>query len=285
MKQPIVFVMVAILMAMPFAGSNAFANEVVLNANLVPVCGLNNITSFPMGTLISGQISDEKLVTISATSDTNARAEIEVQASDWIGTDISATGTLTLTTVSVGAAVTVSGNTYSGVDGEIDGNYQFSIGSDDEATATNLVASMNADDRFTADRWVASASGNIVTITATVAGEPGNNISLSGDTSIQSSSPTLSGGSDGDDLVHLQSDATKYNVTFEGTNPFGELYPDKTAMKINTESAVLGTTTFQNSATVDILMALQVSADGNLENLPYSGGLTQTLTFTTSCNA
>lgn len=190
-KQPIVFVMVAILMAMPFAGSNAFADTVVLNANLDSVCGLGSIAPVEMGSLIPGQIGAEAELVISQDPNANVSAEFEISGTDW---------------------------------------------TDDEPEV--------------------------------------------------------------DATVHMQSEVTRFNFTFDGTSSLTPNDPDavpsvtneskyvsKTAIGADGAIQTLGTTQFNAGNHLDIRLALQLSGDGTLENLPYVGDLKQTLTFTLTCNA
>lgn len=84
----------------------------------------------------------------------------------------------------------------------------------------------------------------------------------------------------GDGQVHLNSEVTRFAITTDGTTNAEVTYVEKVSF-----GTVDVSTTLSNTVTpaFDTNLYLQISADGTLKNMPYSGPLEQTLTFTSSC--
>lgn len=112
---------------------------------------------------------------------------------------VKASGTFTLDTVVATDAVSINGVSFACVASGATGN-QFNIGADDDGTATNLAAAINASSTALVSGYVtASASGAVVTVTAARAGLQGNAIAIaSADATITASGARLEDGSDGD---------------------------------------------------------------------------------------
>jgi phage tail sheath gpL-like len=114
---------------------------------------LNNIVSFITGAFTGS----EKGASSSAAP--SVAISIEGQAT-------AASGTFTLDTVIATDAVSINGVTFTGVASGATGN-QFNIGADDDETAENLAAAINASVTALVSGYVtASASGAVVTVTA-----------------------------------------------------------------------------------------------------------------------
>lgn len=109
-----------------------------------------------------------------------------------------ASGTFTLDTVIATDAVSINGVTFTGVASGATGN-QFNIGADDDETAENLAAAINASaSALVNEHVVASAAAAVVTVTAKWPGASGNAITIaSADLTITASGARLEGGTDG----------------------------------------------------------------------------------------
>ena len=109
------------------------------------------------------------------------------------GATVKATGTLTLASVVATDAFAIGGTTLTGV-AAAPTTSQFLIGADDEETAQNIAAAIALNPTIAA-LVTASASAEVVTVTAVAAGTAGNAITLtSADATIAPSAATLLGG-------------------------------------------------------------------------------------------
>lgn len=296
-KQAIVFAIIAILMAMPFAGSSAFGASVEATANLGKVCGLVSGQPVELGVFYPGLVGEEAEFTISQSSDTNAPFNVLIGGSNWVGGTASATGTITLSSAVVGNMVTVNGLEYTGIAGSKgNDNTKFSIDTSNTAAATDLADSIAKDVRtgitVPALDVTATSSETIITVTAATPGIIGNGITMAktGEL-IVLSGDNLEGGLDADGLIHLDSNVTKFSASFDGTTALTggdndlQKYGAKTAIGSTESPKPMGTTEYTlGDDPRDIHVAIQITGDGTLQNLPYLGPLTQTLTLTASCS-
>jgi phage tail sheath gpL-like len=106
-----------------------------------------------------------------------------------------ATGTFTLDTVIATDAVSINGVTFTAVASGATGN-QFNVGADDEETAENLAAAINASvTALVAGYVTAEAAGAVVTITSAFPGLAGNQTTIaSADATIVASGERLEDG-------------------------------------------------------------------------------------------
>lgn len=111
------------------------------------------------------------------------------------GYEVRASGTFTLDTVVATDAITINGVTFTAVASGATGN-QFNVGADDEETAANLAAAINASvTALVAGYVTASAAGEVVTVTSAFYGTAGNQTTIaSADATIVASGARLTGG-------------------------------------------------------------------------------------------
>ena len=115
---------------------------------------------------------------------------------------VQASGTLTFDTVIATDVITVNGVTLACVASGADAT-EFNLGSDDEESAANAAAAVNASaNAGLAGIVTASSAGDVVTITAVKAGLGGNAITIaSADSTITAGAAKLAGGLEGDTEV------------------------------------------------------------------------------------
>lgn len=113
-----------------------------------------------------------------------------------------ASGTFTFSSVIATDTFDVNGVTFTCVSSGATGN-QFNVGADDEESAANAAAAVNASaTALVTDNVVATSSGAVVTITARYAGTLGNCITIAdADSTITTSGARLTGGSDGTEFA------------------------------------------------------------------------------------
>lgn len=111
------------------------------------------------------------------------------------GQATAASGTFTLASVVATDVCSINGVNFTCVASGATGN-QFNVGADDDETATNLAAAINASVTALVTGVVtASASGDVVTVTAVQKGLVGNSIAIaSADATITVSGARLTGG-------------------------------------------------------------------------------------------
>jgi len=279
--QPTIFVFAALLMVMPLANSNAFGQSTGIS-NLNPSCGIDVPGSIDMGSISDGADGIEEVIsTINATG--TQSSILDVVAGDWEGVGSNATGVVTLVNVASSETITLNGLVYTAVTGTKSGNTQFSIDTSDSAAATDLTASINADTRSgTTDDISAEVFDNVIVVYAATVGTGGNAITMA--EAVTDAGTTVSGstlsGAENAGIVHMQAETTKYAITTDSTSSTGATYAQKTNFAADSVSKVLSSTVTPAN---EVSLSLQVSGDGTLENMSYSGTLTQTLTFTATC--
>lgn len=111
------------------------------------------------------------------------------------GQATAASGTFTLNTVIATDAISINGVTFTCVASGATGN-QFNVGADDDETAENMAAAINASaTALVSTQVTASASAAVVTITAKIKGYAGNAVTIaSADATITASGARLTGG-------------------------------------------------------------------------------------------
>ena len=151
------------------------------------------------------------------------------------------------------------------------------------AAATDLAASINSRDAAAMD---ATGQLNAVLLRTDARGTAGNAFTLTegvanAGTTVFPTGGTL-GGAEAAGVVHMQSEATKFVITTDGSTNAGIAYSAKNPIG---QAAVNTLLTANVDTDQDVRLYMQISGDGTLENLPYDGALTQVLTFTVTCNA
>lgn len=274
-KIPIIIVFAASLMSMPFANVDVFGDG---DATLDPSCPVTIPGSINMGSFSIGTDGTEVLSTM-ATPGT-VGGTLELSAGDWKGVGLSAKGTIVVSGIVADETVTVNSLVYTAVAGVKSGNTEFSIDTSDTAVATDLTASINSRDSTAV---TATQNLNAILLKADAPGTPGNAFTLAetvGDAGTTVSGATFAGG-EAIGVVHMQAEATKYVITTDGTANAAVSYASKNAIGVDGVNTLL---TANVDVANDVKLYMQISGVGTLENLPYSGALTQVLTFTVTCN-
>lgn len=283
----IVFAFAAILMAMPLANSNAFGDSATSTVD--PLCGFTPPVSISLGTITRGSVTDETLTTFVPTATSTASSTISITATDWIGDGDRASGTLTFVDVTSAevAAATVNLLDYDAVTGTAADNTEFSIDGDAKDDAAALAFAIN--DRDTLVRASTSATA-VVTVLAETRGNaipvvPQNSYPLAGATGITAGTATLTGGGD-NSIQHMLSSVTQVKVDTTATTSSGgasgTAYNDASKISLAattvTKEIVTGTDPDE-----DMEIVFHITGISSLNNLPYDGPLTQTLTFSVVC--
>jgi len=265
----------ASLMSMPFANVDVFGDG---DATLDPSCPVTIPGSINMGSFSIGTDGTEVLSTM-ATPGT-VGGTLELSAGDWKGVGSSAKGTIVVVGIVATETVTVNSLSYQAVAGAKSGDTQFSIDTSDTAAATDLAASINSRDGAAV---TATQNLNAILLKADTVGTAGNAFTLAED--VADAGTTVSGatfaGGEASGVVHMQAEATKFVITTDGTTNAGITYANKNAIGVDGVNTLL---TANVDVANDVKLYMQISGVGTLENLPYSGALTQVLTFTVTCN-
>lgn len=278
-KHAIIFAFASLLLAMPLANS-AFADG---DANLDPTCGVTTPTTIDLGSFSLG--ADGGNVESSMATTGSQAGTLEVVAGDWLGVGQPSRGSILLVGVATGDSFTINGLAYNavatlGVAGD------FVPGATDTLTATALEAVIDADVRSgTTDDVVSTADENMLFLEAVTVGTAGDAITLVetvSDAGTLISGATFSGG-EATAVKHMESTATKYTITTDGSISTGQTYAQKTALAADTVLKVLTIPAELTAPGTNVRMSLQISGVGTLLALPYDGALDQTLAFTVSC--
>lgn len=112
-----------------------------------------------------------------------------------LGNTAKATGTFTLTSVVATDVITINGVSFTAVASGATGN-QFNVGADDDETAENLAAAINASVTALVSGYVtATSEAEVVTVTSAFYGTAGNMTTIaSADATIVASGARLTGG-------------------------------------------------------------------------------------------
>jgi len=265
----------AILVAWPLTATNAFGDG---DATLDADCPVTIPASINMGNFAIGADGTEVLSTMA--TDGTVGGTLELSAGDWKGVGTSAKGTIVVVGIVATETVTVNSLVYTAVAGAKSGNTQFSIDTSDTATATDLAASINSRDGAAV---TAVQQLNAILLKADTLGTGGNSFTLA--ETVTDAGTTISGatfaGAEATGVVHMQAEATKFVITTDGTTNAGVAYASKTAIGVDGVNTLL---TANVDIANDVKFYMHISGVGTLEALPYSGALTQVLTFTVTCN-
>jgi hypothetical protein len=275
-KNTVIFAFAALLIGLPLANSNAFGDgDASLDAN----CGVTIPPSINMGSFAVDADGTEVLSTMATTG--TVGGTLELSANDWIGVGTAARGSITLVNVLSTETFTVNSLAYTAVSGVKSDNTEFSIDTSMTAAATDLAASINARD---AAAMGATGNLNAVLLKTDALGTAGNAFTLA--ETVTDAGTTISGstlsGAEAAGVVHMQSEATKFVITTDGTTNSAVAYSAKNVIGQDSINTLLTATTDPAN---DVNLYMQISGVGTLENLPYDGALTQVLTFTVVCNA
>lgn len=279
----------SIMVAMPFstANSKAFAEETT--ALIVGSCGYNVPASLAFASITPGTTTtlSASFTDWSVVADKNGSSRILVEGSDWVGLGDRAEGSITVVGIAEDETVEVRGVTYTAKDAPSLATEFLSGATNDLDSAESLATKIRANDSLVRT----STSGtNVVTIQAETRGNglgsPQNGYSLAEavtDAGTLVSGANLSGG--GSNVqTHLVAENTKYAITTDNTAPT-TTYGSMTAFKTAAAAAVapkemIGGTDVSNP----IKLNLGIDVTSALTNLPYEGTITQTLTFTITCD-
>lgn len=291
-NRTVVITFAALLMVMPLASSNVFAtehrnNDMEGTADLLAVCGIFVSENIDFGQIAPGVDSKEVDASVTTRNSSIDGFGISVTGSDWIGTDSGpASGEITVSNVLVGNTVVIGDITYIAVaQGEAlnpvtPTSAEFNINSENDVTTVNLASAISSADAGTT-MTISQPKDGKFTVTAIEVGDSGNSILFASESNPStisvSGSGTLEGGTDG--VTHLLADVTKFSFTTDGTTVEASDYASKTSS--------LGVTPVDltTDAQIDqnIALKFQITTFDTLKAMPYSGDLTQQITFTTTC--
>ena len=273
-KNTAIFAFVALLMALPLVSSNAFgAGEVTIPGT----CGFTAPAAIDMGTLTSNVIGTETAAFAFGTTGSTF-GSLEVSAGDWLAAGSSAVGSISLDTVIITDAVLVDDQTFTATAATQDST-NFIVGGTDIVTAANLATAINLN---ALDDATATATENVVLVRTVTLGTAANSVVLStGDTTITIGAGGFGGAVAATTKV-MESEVTRFSITITGVDPVTSAYADKSneAMPLDTAGdLVLVPLT---DPAFDTKMRFHLTGVGTIL-IPYSGDLTQTLTFSAVC--
>lgn len=275
----VIMLFAAMLVAMPFASFNAFAADVVIPG----ICGVTVPGTIDIGTLTVG-IEGTETAAITITTDGNTPGTFEVNPTDWIGNGNEATGNLELASVLDAQTVTINSILYTAEDdGVTTGEAIFAVDGTDAQAATSLATQINADTR--AVDVGATAIGNVVLLRSDAIGVAANNIPLLASAgTITLSGATMDNG-DAQGATIMASTVTRISfTTTTGVDPT----PSNYAAKSDNAFPAAGVTDpiiAETDPTNDIKMRFHLTGvGGTILDTQYDGGITQTITFSTTCN-
>jgi len=276
-----VCVMILSLIAIPLT-TNAFSQQIENKVRLGGTCGVDISEDIDFGTLTPGAIHPEVQTSFKTSGTTTST--ISLVASDWVGDGSYATGKIYLNNVVDGDSITINGLEYI-ANTPPQEDWEFGIGDKDSGDANRLANVINDDTRvgITVPKHdvTATATENMIKIQSTKLGETGNDIDVSSNySSFTITNPTLSFAQDVG-ATHLDSEVTKFSVYTNGEESKSPNYLNKNSFGSDGESILLTSTA---SPANPIKLVLQISALDTLQNMPYQGEITQTLTFTVTCN-
>lgn len=278
---PIAFLLAVLLITLPI--TNASTQQIEGKAQIVASCGVEITDDIDFGTLTPG--TDGLEVKESFKTSGSQTSSISLMAFDWVGDGSFATGKIYLGNVVDGDSITINGLDYTGKTNPVEA-WEFLVGKNIVANTGRLANVINEDVRdgiTDPDQDVtATATDNMIKIQATALGKTGNDIDISSSySSFTIINPTLSGAQDVG-AIHLAAEVTKYFIATTPKDAKSTHYADKTPLGSAGKSILLT----DNAGPVDLVeLYLQISAQGVLlQNMPYMGDITQTLTFTIDCN-
>lgn len=283
------FAVAAMLTTTPLVNSIAYADSAT--STLDPLCGFTPPASISLGSITRGFVTPETLTTFIPTDTSTASATISITATDWIGDGDRASGTLTfldLTAAETSIAI-VRGLSYHAVTGTAGDNSRFSIDGNAADDAAGLAAAINSRDPLVR---ASTSATNVVTILAETRGNAltpnQNSYALDGSfdgTSIIESAVTLTGGGD-NTIQHMLSTVTQVKVDTTATSSSGGAsgtsYNGTSKIPL-ASTGVLKEIVTGTDPDEAMEIVFHISGNGTLNNLPYDGPLTQTLTFSVVC--
>ncbi len=299
-----VIMFAAMMMAMPLASSNVFADVTTNSANLDAECGFDfSDASIDFGNIQRGDSAadiGEKIVTIPTIPSATGSSKITVTTTSWnsVGGGASAQGSLNLVGVETGTAVTVGNNIYTATnaDGQVitseivtDGDgvetteetidtpiNGFIVSGEDVDDATALSNAINTLDSQT---FTSTTTDNTVSIVVNQAGTEGNSIPLSADNNDVVVTPFAGGTTE--DVIIMEGETTRFSFSGDGSDVSGS-YDDKQQSAIPGNKLVVLSGTDPTQSLLMSIMIDPISAD--FFNLPYSGSIAQEMTIDVSCD-
>jgi len=274
----IIFAFAALLVAMPLAAnSNAFGAISGGTVTIPGECGLTLPSTITMGKLTKGTMGIET-DTITMPTTGNTPGTLEIIAGDWLGAGTLSTGHLILKGVVATNTVAINGVTFTAIAaGATPVSDQFVVGGTDTITATNLATLININGNVKVD---ASSTGNVVLLKSEAVGS-GNAFSLAaGQSTIVTSDSAMSAG-EAPGAKYMESTNTRFSFTTNGVAPAVSTYALKTAFD---EDNVLFVAIPATNSTKDTKMKFQLDGSGDNILVNKPSGLTQSITFSVTCN-
>ncbi len=243
-----VFALATLLMVMPLAGSNAFA-QTGGNGEINGSCGIEEPSSINLGSVTSG--AQPGHVRIDVITDASIVGTFEiVSTTDWVGDGAKATGSLLILASTAGATITINNQPLLGGSGTT-GVGEFDSDGTLAQQATQIATAINADTQVIAEVFgtgievTAFASGNAVLLTAKVAGTGPNAITVvsSSETVINvvdSSNQMIDGATA---ATHYLAEDVHYDIVTDGTADPADTYATKAELGAISTNVVLTTTT------------------------------------------
>lgn len=230
-----VFVLAAMLMAMPFATVTANATT-TSGGNIDATCGITAPTSIDLGSITAGSTSSEVAVTLATTG--TLTGTIDLKTTDWTGSGAKAIGSITVLTTAVGDTVTINSHIYTGA--ATAGTNIFDADGTTSATATSLAAIINAKGAQTVaeaygtndNEVTAIATNNVVLLYADDVGASPNAITLAtSDTSAFTlSGAVLTGGAAA--ATHMLAESVKVTALKASASAPGTAYTDSAKISL-----------------------------------------------------
>ena len=282
-----VFVFAAMLMAMPFATGTAFAETTT--ALIAGSCGYNVPSTLAFATITPGTTTtlSASFTDWSVVTDKNGSSRILVEGSEWVGLGDRAQAKITITQIDEDENVVVRGVTYLAKDTPVGATeFQSTTGATAIQSAESLASKIRANDSLLR---LSTGGTNVVTIQAETAGnaltQNDYTFTSTGTTVTLDPSDNSFGGGALNVDTHLVAENTHYDITTDGSAA-DTTYATMSAFKTAVDAAVapqemIGGTDVNFPLKVNL--AIKVDA-GALINLPYEGTITQTLTFTITCD-
>jgi hypothetical protein len=271
----IVFAFAALMMAMPFATGNAFAEE--MDASLNSSCGFTTTSAESINfgafsaTDNASTVGEEDAVFPAVVGATTS-ARVQVTFADWFGTGTRAAGSLTLVNVADAETVDIGTQTYTATTSASSGT-SFNINGNDAADALELANQVRITD--SANIRVSTTGSNTLTLQAENRGTAGNSLTLT--ESVGDAGTVLTGFSGAVDTPQLVMDGETTRFTWSSSSAQTTAYAAKdTITTLGTSQEVLGGTDPAGS----VHLALMVDPATAVFGASYDGPITQTITIT-----
>ena len=257
-----VIALATLLMAMPFAIGSANA---VTGGNGVinPTCGIDEPSSFDLGTVSPGVISTETVFNI--VTDASIVGTLEVIATDWVGVGTKSQGSVILTDVQVGDTLTINNQIMTAAaSGTVEGT--FDVSGTDVQDAAALASQITADTRAVTPTVAvdvtafAGATSTAVFIRSDTVGTASDAVDLTSSNAARlaiQTGATLGGGTAAG-TTHMLAEQVRYAIETDGTGNAGVAYATKVALGVDSANAILTSTTDPDEAN-DIELYLHLS--------------------------